>query len=329
VQVRPHLGARLRADALLALGGQRAHEPDDPWREDDPQHGGHHEHREDDVARGGQRVGHPQEDEAGGDHEGRADAVAREDLRALAALLLRCRGLLGGFDGCRSQRLAPQHSAARGQQHDRPHDRVGEPDPERAHREQEGQGDEAHPGGDLDRAASAGKAPRPGGRAAVVGRAVVDGDEHPCEPVEQDPHAAGRGRGHEDDAHDQRVDAEVTSDPGADAADEPVRMVSAQRLAARRGGRGGAHVALDHASDRGPSVAAGEAGGQQDVAHEEAREWGHRREAEVDRVERVGHQHRAEDDEPEAGDQGRQVGAAVVHVHASLPGTPSQSSCSL
>ena len=56
VQVRRHLGALLRADALLALGGQRAHEPDGPRREDDPEHDGHDEHGEDDVARGGQRV---------------------------------------------------------------------------------------------------------------------------------------------------------------------------------------------------------------------------------------------------------------------------------
>ena len=47
VQVRPHLGARLRADALLALGGQRAHQPHGPRREDDPEHGGHDEHGED------------------------------------------------------------------------------------------------------------------------------------------------------------------------------------------------------------------------------------------------------------------------------------------
>ena len=45
--------------------------------------------------------------------------------------------------------------------------------------------------------------------------------------------------------------------------------------------------------------------------------------------ERVGHQHGAEDDEPEARDEGRQVGAAVVHAHALLPGAPSQCSCSL
>ena len=133
-------------------------------------------------------------------------------------------------------------------------------------------------------------APRPRGRRrahaarAAVGHAVVDGHEHPGEAVEEDPHAARGRRRHEDDAHDERVDAQVAADPGAHARDELVRRVSAQGLAARRGGLGGAHVAVDHASRRGPSVAARQPGGEQDVADEEARERGEGREAEVDRV---------------------------------------------
>ena len=142
---------------------------------------------------------------------------------------------------------------------------------------------QAHPDGDLDRGAAARQAPRPRGRAAV-GHAVVGGHEHPCEPVDHDPHAARGRRRDEDDAHDERVDAQVAADPGAHARDELVRRVSAQRLAARRGGLGGAHVAVDHASRRGPSVAARQPGGEQDVAEQEARERSEGREAEVDRV---------------------------------------------
>ena len=40
-------------------------------------------------------------------------------------------------------------------------------------------------------------------------------------------------------------------------------------------------------------------------------------------------QGRAEDDEAQPGDERREVGAPAGHTHASLPGAPSQCSCSL
>ena len=181
VEVRGHLGALLRADALRALGGQRAHEPERPRREDDPEHDGHHEHGEDDVARGGQRVVGGEEDDAGGDHQRRADAVAREDLGALAAFLLGRRRQLG-------RRRRPWGAATGARAARRP--RPAAPPARRWRRRtrsraprmvsRKASGHEAHPDGDLDRAAAARQAPRPRGRAAV-GHAVVDGHEHPRE----------------------------------------------------------------------------------------------------------------------------------------------------
>ena len=157
--------------------------------------------------------------------------------------------------------------------------------------------------GDLDRAAAAGQAAastRSGRRASSAG------SEHPREPVEHDPHAARRGRRHEHDADDERVDAEVAADAGAHAADEPVRVVAAQGLAARRGGGGGAHrrrrsCQPPRAVSRGASSPA--ASSTSPTRKHASGADG--REAEVDRVERVGQQHGAEDDEPEARDEGR------------------------
>ena len=56
VQVRGDLGALLRADARGALGGQAAHEPDPPRREDDRDRDQHDRDRQDHVASRRQRI---------------------------------------------------------------------------------------------------------------------------------------------------------------------------------------------------------------------------------------------------------------------------------
>ena len=70
--------------------------------------------------------------------------AARALMNALPGAPTRRGRLLGCRNRRGAQRLAPEHPGARGQQDDRPHDGVGEPDPERPHREQEGEGHEAH-----------------------------------------------------------------------------------------------------------------------------------------------------------------------------------------
>ena len=178
-------------------------------------------------------------------------------------------------------------------------------------------------------------APRPRGRrraqAAVpaVGR-VVGRHEHPGEPVEQDPHAAGRGRRHEDDAHDERVDAAG----GARCRRRRRRRAGARGLR-RSGSRRGAAVGVAPMS---PSIMPAAAGRQSRRVSPAASRMSptrkHASGANAAKLRWIASSASAistapKTTSPKPGDEGRQVGAAVVHAHALLPGAPSQCSCSL
>ena len=122
VQVRRHLGTLLGADPRGALGGERAHEADDPGREDHAQHDDHGEDREEHVLGGAQRARGLKEGEARGDHERHAHACPRHGhrrgargldriargLRGRSGVAAAARGLLGG-----SGVLAPRATGAR------------------------------------------------------------------------------------------------------------------------------------------------------------------------------------------------------------------------
>ena len=143
VQVRGHLGALLRADALGALGGQRAHQAHDPGREDHAEHDRDDERGEQHVARGAQRAGGLQEREAA--RRRRAPRRARCARRRRRAPARRRRGPRLRSARRRRRAPAPRGRAAPSDwrqisappaatQHERPDDRVGEPQPERAER---------------------------------------------------------------------------------------------------------------------------------------------------------------------------------------------------
>ena len=230
VQVGGHLGALLGADALAALGGQRAREAQDPRGEDDRQHGRDDQDGEHDVAGGAQRAGRGEEDQPGGDDERDPQAGARGDLRR------RRRGRRGlALPGRPGRRLAPQQRGARGDEHDRPDQGVRRPEAERAEGQQRAEDEQADTEGDLDRAAP-GEAPAP-----EHGGALVGGQEHPGERVEGDPQPAGERDADERRPDEQRVDAELAREARAHPGDDPVRGVAAQGVR----GRGFGHRADD------------------------------------------------------------------------------------
>ena len=78
VQVRGELGALLRADALGALVGEPAHEPDPPRREDQRARDDHDDDRQQDVARRSQRVVEVEEQQRRADDERDAERGAAE-----------------------------------------------------------------------------------------------------------------------------------------------------------------------------------------------------------------------------------------------------------
>ena len=173
--MRGDLGALLRADALAALGVERAHEAHDPRREDHRDGDHDDEGRERDVARRAERAGRLQEHERGGDARARCrrrcartpTAAQPARSRTISAVALRRlrrgarRRVASAARGRRrGLRRAPDQRAAGGDEHGGERQRVGEPQPGRAQREQQ-RGDE-QPGAerDLDRRAAGAEARR-------------------------------------------------------------------------------------------------------------------------------------------------------------------------
>ena len=214
VEMGGDVGPLLGADALAALLGEVAAEPQPERREDERQRDEDHDHREDDVAGGRERVVEVEEDEAAADDERGAerdapDRVGREPDRGRAAVAGRGRG------------LAPDQRAADRGEHDRPHERVADPDPPLAEQQQDRPDEERHPGRHLPARAAAGEAEREPPACALAGH------QQPREGVQADPEAADRRR-EERDAEEQRRDPEAAREPGADAADDGALGLAAQ-----------------------------------------------------------------------------------------------------
>ena len=237
-----HLGALLRADALGALGGQGAHQPQDPGGEDHAQDDHRHDHREQHVPGRRQGAGGLEERKAGSDHQRGAQSGARRDHDALASDLPRLLlGLAPGgpgpggdrrLGGAGHGRLTPQQRAAGAHQHHRPDDGVGEPDAQLAQRQQRTQEQEACAHGDLHGPAAPGQPPRPRD-------ALAHGDRHPGQRVDGHAQASRRSRHHEGQAYEQGVDAHARGDSGAHPSEQAVRWIASQRRVRRRRARDG------------------------------------------------------------------------------------------
>ena len=187
--------------------------------------------REQHVAGRAESAGGLKKNEAGRDHEGDAHAGARDRRRRGRPPGARrcCPGSLRQGGGGRRRRrrggaagrAAPDQRTAAGDQHERPHDRVGEPDAQRAEGEQHAQQQQAGPQRHLDGTAAGGQAPsrRPPSPAR---------DHEPAERVERDPEPAGGGGHHERQADQRDLDAVAAGDARADPT-EPAARRSRER----------------------------------------------------------------------------------------------------
>jgi hypothetical protein len=251
VQVGGDLGALLGADALRALVGQAAREAQPEGQQDEAQAESDHDERQHEVARAAQRAVGLQEQQAGADDECDAEAALVDGAQALGEVAVGIEGVgragLGGR-GCGrlaqlgralagrprrlrrrgppALRLAPQHRHARDGQDERPDDGVAPPEAQLAGGEQ---GSERQAAGAQSDLPGAGPRPQAGGQG---GRAVVGAQQHPAGDVDRDPDAGDDGRDHDDDAQQERVDAERPGRARAHAGDDLAVQVPAQRRTA-------------------------------------------------------------------------------------------------
>ena len=269
-------------------------------------HGG--DHGEQHVARRAERAGGLQEHEAGGDHQRDPDAGARDRRRRAAALARQRRSVrrarparAGGAS--RAARAGPPRAASpvdwrqisappAGDQHERPHDRVGEPQPELAEGEQDREQQQPVPSATSTAAAAgpdAARVPAPGRR---PGSAASRAGRPRCPTP---PAAVGD---HEREPDQRESIAVAARDPGARRRRaSPSLAVAPQH--ARGSGRGRSHG--DHRGRLMPDASR--------IAPSAAHAAGpERREAEVDRADGVEQQQHAERDHGQARDQRGDVG---------------------
>ena len=159
-----------------------------------------------------------------------AAAVLPGSRRALLGFLLeqggggRFRLRRGGYRGARA---APDQRSAAGDQHERPDDRVGEPDSQRTKGQQHAQQQQSGPERHLYRTAAGGQ--------SSSSCARTHGNNEPGERVEGEPDSAGGGGGHERQPDQRAIDSVAEGDARADPTEPAARRVAAKRSRARMG----------------------------------------------------------------------------------------------
>ena len=184
----------------------------------------HDRDRQDDVARGRERVVERQEQQRAADDQRGADARPVDRL-ARQLIAQRAGFRVGGLG------LAPDQRAARRRDHRRPDDLVAEPQPPLAQQQDRRERQAGHPGGDKPGVAAVEQA-RDHGPLRTLGR-----DQRPSDDVERDARPARGEREHEPDPDQERIDPEAGGEAGADAADVAIRGVAPHGLVTPRRGR--------------------------------------------------------------------------------------------
>ena len=160
-----------------------------------------------------------QEEEAGADHERDADRDATEGERAAGDVRRRRRR--------RCRRPVPDEGSACGREHERPHQRVAEPDAEFAREQEEAQRKARDAADDLPAAARR-------RRDTPRSRPFLLRDRDRRDDVQEDTDSSGGRRRDERGTHDDRLDSERARDTRANARDETLVAGAAQRSGRRR-----------------------------------------------------------------------------------------------